>query len=87
MKENIDKVDKVDIQAKNAGYHEKLDKVHFCSGYQGYQGYQNIIDFVSPFFERPSARCRRSKFPALGVLFTIVHAMAGGAWCPALRGR
>ena len=40
VREYIDKVDKVDIQANNAGYQLIADILHYCSGYQGYQGYQ-----------------------------------------------
>lgn len=42
VREVIDKVDKVDIQAKNQGYQGKADNLRFCSGYQGYQGYQHF---------------------------------------------
>jgi hypothetical protein len=43
LREVIDKVDKVDIQAKNQGYQLFLDNLRFCSGYQGYQGYQLFL--------------------------------------------
>lgn len=40
LREFIDKVDKVDKQAKNRGSQLFLDNLRFCSGYQGYQGSQ-----------------------------------------------
>ena len=41
VREYFDKVDKVDIQAKNEGYQQVVDILCFCSGSQGYQGYQS----------------------------------------------
>ena len=42
LREYVDKVDKVEIQAKNAGYQLLIDILCFCSGYQGYQGYHPL---------------------------------------------
>lgn len=43
LREVIDNLDNLDIQAKNQGYQLFLDNLRFCSGYHGYQGYQLFL--------------------------------------------
>ncbi len=44
LREYIDKVDKVEIQAKNAGSQLIADNLYFSLGSQGSQGSQHIRD-------------------------------------------
>ena len=59
----IDKVDKVDIQAKNQGYQVKADNLRFCSGYQGYQGYQLFLADIQnkSSFTNPNHKMKESE--------------------------